>query len=154
MNQIFIFGAKYLFLIPIILYVLYFYKLEDKQKFLKINALALPLSYILALISRALYYNPRPFVEENLTSLIEHIADNGFPSDHMLLMASLASIMMMFNKKLAYTLWIIGIFVGISRMFVGVHHFLDIMASIILSIVSVLMIYFYDKRNAPSNIGK
>ena len=116
MDQLFIFGAKYIFLLSIVIFVYYFFKLEDKKKFLKLSIPAMGLAYVLGLISRLLFYNPRPFIVSNFKPLIDHVADNGFPSDHTLLVASIASVVTVFNKKIGIILWLITLMVAVSKL--------------------------------------
>ena len=93
-----------------------------------------------------LYYNPRPFFEENFTPLIPHLADNGFPSDHLLLLSALAILICIFNRHWAVPLWIIALLVGISRIYAGVHHFADIFGSIFIALISAGLVYFVLNR--------
>lgn len=146
MDSLFIFGAKYLWIASALIALYAFYKSEIKFMFFKTGALILPISYIAGIIARMLYYNPRPFVVNNFTPLIEHASDNGFPSDHALLVASLAALVTIFNRKLGLVLWIIAIFVAISRVYAGVHHVLDVVGSFAISIAVALVIYFLNNR--------
>lgn len=156
MDSLIIFSAKYLFLVSVIALGIYFFRSpkEIRISMFRVGIILLPLTYAIGLLARALYDNPRPFVVENLTPLIEHAADNGFPSDHTLLLASLASLATFFNRKLAIFLWIITLVVGASRVLAGAHHSLDILGSIIISIACAGVIYFINKQkpNATNHI--
>jgi Membrane-associated phospholipid phosphatase len=145
MNYLLIFGAKYLWIVSVGVFVFVFLS-TDRRKFIKISILALPISYALGLLARMLYDNPRPFVVDGVTPLIEHVADNGFPSDHTLLVSSLAAICTIYNKKVGLIMWTITLVVAVSRVKVGVHHLLDVSASILISIASVWMIYFLNNQ--------
>lgn len=148
MNTLFIFGAKYLFLVSITLLIYSFLK-SDKTKrvrMFRFALLSLPLTYIGGLIARRLYFNPRPFVEGNFTPLIEHAPDNGFPSDHILLVASLSVLLTIYNPKIGALSWAITTLVAVSRVYTGVHHSLDVIASILLSILVGIVIYSLNKR--------
>ncbi|MEK7135264.1 MAG: phosphatase PAP2 family protein [Patescibacteria group bacterium] len=111
------------------------------KKLALFSALTLPLSYILGVIARSLWYNPRPFVVKGIEPLIAHIPDNGFPSDHTLLLATLASIAYYFDKKYSAALWVVTILVGLSRVFAQVHHLVDILASMVIALVSAKIAY-------------
>jgi len=111
------------------------------KKVLPLGVISLPLTYVLGVIARSLYFNPRPFMVSGVEPLISHAADNGFPSDHTLLLASIASLVFIFNRKLAAWLWVITILVGISRVYAGVHHFIDILGSISIAIASTALVY-------------
>ncbi len=154
MEHLLIFGAKYLWIVPVGIFVFVFFN-TDRRKFIKISVLALPVSYVLGLLARSLYNNPRPFVVDGITPLIEHVADNGFPSDHTLLVATLAGISTIFNKKIGLLMWAVALVVALSRVGVGVHHLLDVLASILISITSVGVIYFLsNKQNNESRTTK
>lgn len=144
MNSLIIFSAKYLFLLSLFLFAWYFFmsSRELRRKIMNFGVFLLPLSYLLGLLSRSLYENPRPFVLENFEPLISHAADNGFPSDHTLLLASLAVLITFFHRKLGVTLWVITILVGVSRVMAGVHHLTDILGSIAIALISAGLVYF------------
>ena len=139
MNNLIIFSAKYLYLLEIVLAVVYlFLQNRSKQKSIIIlSAIFLPLTYIVAQIIAAFYFDPRPFVVGNFTPLISHALDNGFPSDHMLLTSAIASILFVNNKKIGVIAWIIAIVVGVSRVYAGIPHVTDIVGSAVIAIVSI-----------------
>lgn len=143
MDTIFIFGAEKLFFLSPLLAAYFFYKLprETQKKVLIFAFFSLPLTFILGMLLRELYVNPRPFVVKGFEPLIHHAPDNGFPSDHVLLLAAIASIVSFFNKKYALALWLIAGIVGLSRMYVGVHHSVDIIGSIGIALFSAYVVY-------------
>lgn len=155
MDILFIFGAKYLFLISVVLLMIVFLKSEKLKKLeiIRFGLLSLPLTYLAGLLARSLYDNPRPFVQRNFTPLIEHAPDNGFPSDHVLLVASISVLLTAFNPRIGAISWVITIFVAISRVYSGVHHVIDVITSILLSILAGVVIYSLNKRspNATNN---
>src|SRR5579862_7570003 len=90
MNFVIILSAKYLFLVSLVIFVLYLSYLWRKHKakcfaVIKLAVVSFPLTLLAAKISGYFIYDPRPFVVEHVKPLIAHAADNGFPSDHMLL---------------------------------------------------------------------
>lgn len=148
MNTIIILGAKYLILVSIVAYLIWFIRLpkhEKKQAFL-FGLITLPLAYILAKIAGHFYFDPRPFVVGNFTPLIPHAADNGFPSDHTLLAGALAASVACFNKKFSMYLWIITILIGISRVAAGIHHWRDIAGSIVIVLLAATITHLVLKR--------
>lgn len=149
MNALFIFGAKYLYLVAIIVAILYFLRQprEIKKKIIILGLVSLPTMYIVAKLIGFLYYDPRPFVVGNFAPLIPHADDNGFPSDHTLLLAAIASVIYPFSKKISILFWMIALTVGFSRVFAGVHHIADIIGSIIIAmIISALARWILKKR--------
>jgi len=135
MDSIFIFGAKYLFLLVFLIAGLYFLRQPRavQKKMVIFSLVSLPLIYLLATLAGSLYYNPRPFVAGGFIPLIPHIPDNGFPSDHVLMVSAVAAIICFFSRKAGLALLFISILVGISRVYVGVHHPIDVIASMIIS---------------------
>lgn len=138
-DNLFIFGAKYLFLLAPIIALVWFIKLprNQKKRVAVFGAITIPAIYLAAKLGSLIYYDPRPFVAGNFTPLIPHKADNGFPSDHTLITAAIASVVYYFNKNASTAIWWIAVMVGISRVYVGVHHPVDILGSMVIaSIVS------------------
>lgn len=151
MDTIIILLAKYLFLVVILIaliwaYIIYKKKRKDLIKILNTAILSLPLAYIIAKILSHFIQDPRPFVVEHTQPLIAHAADNGFPSDHTLLTMTIAAIVFTFNKKLGIILTILSLIVGIARVMARVHHPLDILGSIVISIVSVYLVTIFLKK--------
>jgi undecaprenyl-diphosphatase len=146
MNFIIIFIAKYLIFVALAIAVLYFLKQpRPRQKEMLIfAAILLPVSYFVAKIISHFYFDPRPFVAGHFTPLIEHAADNGFPSDHTLFGAAIAFAIFRFNKKLGLLLLYLTVLVGVARVLAGVHHAVDIAGSIlIVAIVYFCLDYFF-----------
>lgn len=148
METLIIFSAKYLFLLSPLLVGWFIYQRwpSDGKDMARFALFSLPLTYVAGLIARTLYYNPRPFFAENFEPLIPHLADNGFPSDHTLLLAGLATVIYFFDKKWSIPLWCIAVVVGIARILAGVHHILDIAASVAIALISGFLVYFVLKR--------
>ncbi len=131
MNDIIIFTASYVYLASIATTAAYFFYLKGRarRRFVRLSVFALPLSYLTGLLAGFLYYDPRPFVVLHIVPLFSHVADNGFPSDHALLMGTLAAIVTAFNTRLGVFLWILAVAVGAARVLAHVHHTIDILAS-------------------------
>ncbi|MDE2188621.1 MAG: phosphatase PAP2 family protein [Patescibacteria group bacterium] len=147
-DYFFIFGARYLYLLAGLIVLAWFWKLprESKKDIIIFGIIALPTIYIVSKIGAWLYFDARPFVVGHFTPLIPHDPDNGFPSDHVLLVSAIASIIYPFSKKTSAMVWAIAILVGISRVYVGIHHLIDVVGSVVLSIVISALAYFvFDK---------
>ena len=142
MNLIIILSAKYLFLVSVLIFVIYWLKVnrQIKKDLFIFSIFALPLSLIVAKISAIFIKDPRPFVVEHVKPLIPHIADNGFPSDHTLLTMALASVIFYYNKKLGIVLFIIAILTGTARVLAKVHHPLDIIGSTVIAIAVTYLV--------------
>ena len=143
-NLLIIFSANYLYLFSVFIALVWFLKFKKnlKQVF-SLIALAFFLSYITAKLSSFFIYDPRPFVVEHIKPLIPHIADNGFPSDHMRLTMAIASVIFVYNRRLGIILAIIAICVGTARVLAGVHHTEDILGSSVISIISTYVAFLF-----------
>ncbi|OHA92170.1 MAG: hypothetical protein A3J09_01620 [Candidatus Zambryskibacteria bacterium RIFCSPLOWO2_02_FULL_51_21] len=111
------------------------------RKLIYAAILTFALAFVLSNIARALYFNPRPFVVGGFEPLIPHAPDNGFPSDHALLFSAIASVAMFLDKRLSILLWILAAAVGFYRVYAGIHHVIDILASFGISILSAYVAY-------------
>jgi undecaprenyl-diphosphatase len=110
------------------------------------------ISYGAALVAGLLYDDPRPFVMGHFTPLIPHDTGNGFPSDHVLLVSCLSVVIGFFNKRLSLLLWLFTLVIAYSRVYVGVHHYLDVVASIIIavSVTSVIHLVAFRRYLVPA----
>ena len=148
MDTFFIIGAKYaVFLLPLIVIIYYFATdASIRRRLLWIGAPSLVLSYAVAKAVSHFYYNPRPFVVEHFAPLIAHVADNGFPSDHVLLAAAFAAIATYAHRRFGFYLWIIVAWVAVSRVYVGVHHPADVVGSMLIALLSTHIVYVALRR--------
>lgn len=140
-DSLFIFTAKYLIILSPVLALRYWYSSNQttRREFALFALISLPLTYITGLILRQLWFDPRPFVVNKFTPLIAHAADNGFPSDHALLAGALAALMLYFNRRVSVWLWLIATAIGVARVYVGVHHIVDIAASLVIALGCALI---------------
>ncbi|MDB5204557.1 MAG: phosphatase family protein [Candidatus Taylorbacteria bacterium] len=147
LNPLFIFGAKYLFILSFIIAGVYFLKQswESKKKIVLLGLISVIIIYAIAFIAGQLYNDPRPFVIEHFTPLIPHDPDNGFPSDHVLMVSAITAVVYFFNRKISFILLGISILVAISRVYVGVHHPIDVIASVVFSFVGASITYTFLK---------
>ncbi len=148
MNLLIIFCAKYLIVIPPVFILALLFALRGKKRrfMFMVSAGSLVLAYGLALVAGHLYYNPRPFVVGDFTPLVAHAANNGFPSDHMLLAATLAMLGWVVSRRIGVLLWVVALLVGFGRVASGVHHVLDVAASAGIAIVAVLVVHWLVSR--------
>jgi len=144
MNIVLIFCAKYLFVIPFIIAAIFFFR-QSRAMQIKILVFGLAcaaISYLIALIAGQLYFDPRPFVVGHFKPLIEHDTENGFPSDHVLLVSTVATVVTVFNKKIPLLLWFFTIVIAIARVYVGVHHIIDVVGSMFIAGAVTALLYY------------
>jgi undecaprenyl-diphosphatase len=139
-QAIIIFGAEFLIYVQVLAIAIVIWCFRKTKfpvvRFALISGL---LSFLLSRLASALYNNQRPFVEEKFTPLVSHAADNGFPSDHMLLAGWLAMIVFMLDRKAGIFFWITALAIGLSRVAAGVHHVEDIVGSVAIVAVSAAL---------------
>ncbi len=141
MIALIVFAAKYLIALPVIIAVGYLFIINRKRDYLTYAILVLIVSYAFGFAAGQLYNNPLPFVVEQVAPLIAHAANNGFPSDHVLLAGALAGIVTAFNLPLGIFLWLIALLIGIGRVLALVHHPLDIIASLLIAAFSAFLVW-------------
>lgn len=141
MDSIIVFGAKYLFLVIPVAWFMVWLKLDKKNKkeFLVSTVLVVVLAVILDKIASKTYYDPRPFVADNIKPLVSHAADNGFPSEHTLFSTTLATLVIFYRRRLGLLLLVIAVLIGASRMAAHVHSLQDIVAGVLIGALSATM---------------
>ncbi|SFB29962.1 undecaprenyl-diphosphatase [Clostridium frigidicarnis] len=97
---------------------------------------------VISFIIGSIYYRERPFVNNKVNLLIEHKSNASFPSDHSLGTMSIAVGMGMYNKILGIILGVLSLLVGISRVYVGNHYPIDVLAGYVIAWV---IGYLYSK---------
>lgn len=159
MNTIAIFVDQYLYILVVLLGLLFFLRQSRAtQKSMVIcGAIIAVFSFIISRIAGHIYYDPRPFVVGHFTPLIPHAADNGFPSDHVLLTAAISAVIWFYSKKLSYWLWGLAVLIGAARVYSGVHHTIDIVGSIVIVLLVAGGYYLAVKykfiKTAPPALG-
>ncbi|EKD46745.1 MAG: undecaprenyl pyrophosphate phosphatase [uncultured bacterium] len=143
MENLIIFGARYLTAVMILIAGVYFLRQarEKKIEMVMFAIITLPAIFLISRIASLLYFNPRPFVVGNFVPLIEHANNNGFPSDHTLLSAAIAMVIFFYNKKLGSLLLFLALLVGVARILAGVHHALDIAGSFAIACTVAFLMY-------------
>lgn len=156
MNDLIIFGAKHLYLVSILIFLFAIYKTAkpERVKFVIFSLLTFVLAYFVAVIARSLYYNPRPFVIESFEPLIAHEADNGFPSDHSLLVGAICAVVIIYKRGLGIALGVLALMVGVSRILSGVHHTADVIASFVIAGLSAYCVHIFIKWREHAKISE
>lgn len=134
--------AQYLpFLIPVVAAVVWWFLPRPDKVTLALNAvLALGLAYLLITVAGAVFQDPRPFaVDPTLAPLFPHAPDNGFPSDHTTLGATVALLVLPYRRRLGAVLLVASLVAGMARVAAHVHHVQDIVAGLALAALAVAL---------------
>lgn len=116
-----------------------------KKRVALLPAVSMPLTYLASLIAAHVYYNPRPFIVNKQAPLLAHAPGNGFPSDHVLLGAALAAWIFRYDQRLGSLLFGLTFVVGLTRVYAGVHHLVDIFGSVVIASLVAFLVYLGQK---------
>jgi len=134
--------AKYLIVIPVLVELYIFWKLDKngRREMIKVVLGTAILALILAKLGSHAYSDPRPQFSDGATPLFPHGNDNGFPSDHTLLASVLALGAYKFNKRVGYALFAVALVIGWARVAAHVHHVADIIGSIVIAAIAYFIV--------------
>lgn len=140
LDLIMIFGAEYVIYLTLILIFLIAIKGKTTERKALILALfSLPILVIIIKIIHLFFYEPRPFVSLDIFPLVPHKEDASFPSRHTTIMSAIAFAYVYLKSKWAPLFLILLLWVGISRVYVGVHYPLDIIGAVLVGIISLII---------------
>lgn len=142
MQVLIIFGAQYLVALPALVLIgyIFFIPIRQQHRLALLELISLPLAYGAAFMAGILYFDPRPFVVDHTTPLVAYAPYNGFPSGHTLFAAVAAMATLYVNRPLGVFLWVVALLVGIARVAAGLHHLIDIVASILIALAVVWLV--------------
>ncbi|TSC88304.1 MAG: bacitracin transport permease BCRC [Microgenomates group bacterium Gr01-1014_7] len=142
-----IFGARFIIYFTFILMFVFFFKGGVKEKKALILAtLSIPILVLIIKSVHLLYFEPRPFISYHFSPLVDPVGDASFPSVHASLMAVLAFSFVHFKSKWAPLFLFLMLWVGVSRIYVGVHYPLDILGGFAVGIISLVITKQITKR--------
>ena len=150
-----IFAAKYMPVVVILaLAILWVTKRNNTRDVILYGIYAAIIGLVINYIIGLVYFHPRPFMIGLGTQLFQYPAETSFPSDHTTFMVSIALMLLYFKETRVYgvILLILGLIGGFARVFSGVHFPLDILGSIVVSIISTLIIFQFKDRFNPLNM--
>ncbi len=113
-------------------------KAMEKKAFLLV-ILALPIAVLLIKGIHLFFYEPRPFVTYNFTPMVNEAADASFPSRHAAISAVIAFSYMYFKSKWSLLFLFAAAWIGLARIYVGVHYPLDIIGGFLVGLVSLVI---------------
>jgi undecaprenyl-diphosphatase len=143
LNPGMVFIAEYMALFLALGVVLIWFTRKKQSKMMIVCAtITFVFAEIIGKIAGKFHSNNQPFAElTNVNKLIEKAVDNSFPSDHTILFFSFCVSFWLFRKGWWFLWVILACFVGISRIWVGVHYPADVLVGAIISIIASLIVY-------------
>lgn len=148
MNNIIVFLGEYLaYILAAGILVFWWHNRKTHPKFLwqAIAAAILSRGIITELI-RFFWERPRPFVENNITPLIEYAASPSFPSGHAAVFFALGAVVYFYNKKAGIVFLVGALLVSLGRVFAFLHWPSDILAGAAIGIVSAILVIKLSQR--------
>lgn len=140
MEPLIVFGAKYLFAIVALgaALPLLWLKAGARTKYIITAAMSGVIAFAFQKAAGMAYFDPRPFTQ-GARALIEHSAENGFPSDHTALAFVAATLAVIIERRLGFALLALATIVAICRVQAGVHRPIDVVAGALIGSISVLL---------------
>lgn len=146
MDSFFIFCAEYLIYIAIIITLLraFFYTSRKISiAFLGSVGISVVIARGVSVGIKYLVHHPRP---DAAFALIGVHDPYSFPSGHATFMFALATSVYFFDKKMGIALYLLALLTGISRVYVGVHYWYDIVAGLLFGVVVAYAISYMIRR--------
>jgi undecaprenyl-diphosphatase len=101
-------------------------------------------AYAAAYILKILVHAPRPFVtHRNVYPLVSETSYSSFPSGHATLFFALAMVIYFYDKRIGLVFFFFAVLIAISRMVVGVHYPIDVIAGALLGVVTSWVLHRY-----------
>src|SRR3989344_1356855 len=93
--------------------------------------------FIITEIIRFFWPRLRPFVENQANLIISQSStEPSFPSGHASFYFTISAVVYFYNKKLGIIFFAVSVFMGLARIFVGVHWPSDILFGVLVGILS------------------
>ncbi|WP_407311390.1 phosphatase PAP2 family protein [Desulfosporosinus sp. SB140] len=131
---------------------------SDHRHSLVVTGFSGILALVINVIIGQFFFRPRPFValpKGTFTQLIPHSLDTSFPSDHT--SGSFGFAAGSWKKASFWVRWsftILAVLVAIARVYTGVHWPTDVIAGVIIGIISAKMVWFLNPTLRPlTNLG-
>jgi len=134
-----VFCAKYLLYLMIVFLLSFAFAVHNWQIFFYSLFSGLLSAFVLDKIIYTFYKEQRPAYLANAKVLILIPKNPSFPSRHASLLFGMAFYLFFYSTPLAIFFIVLSCLVGISRVFVGVHWFRDILGGAFVGFLSVII---------------
>lgn len=135
-----IFGSTQLIYLTILLiFILGIKGKTSEKKVLILIFLSIPIAVLLIKGIHLLYFENRPFVTYNLPPIVEEDINASFPSRHATISAIIAFAYLYFKSKWAPLFLSVAAWIGISRIYIGVHYPWDVIGGLAVALISLFV---------------
>lgn len=149
LDHVMAFTAQYALEIYAFLFIVAWFTLPKSDEKKRHGLIVMGFSGILALIFNViighLYFRPRPFValpQGSFTQLIPHAVDSSFPSDHTSGSFGFAAGSWRRSERwVSLSFTVLAFFVAFARVYAGVHWPTDVLAGMVIGILSARIVW-------------
>lgn len=133
-------GARVIIFVAFLLMFILAFKggIKEKKVFILV-IISIPIIILLIKIIHIFYYEPRPFITYHFIPLFPYGDDASFPSRHASMMVAIAFAYTYFKSKWALLFLVFMLWVGISRIYTGIHYPIDILGGILVGLISLIL---------------
>ena len=148
-----VFFADYLLYVVAIFFLVLLFVSKTRLMTISVGVSVLLSRFIITEPIKRIFHTARPYVDmDNVKKIVEENADYySFPSGHTAIFFAIAMTVFYFNKKWGIVAFVIAILVGISRIYVGVHWPLDVVAGALIGILSGIVVNSLMKKYKKIN---
>lgn len=102
-------------------------------------------SWFMAIILKDIFRIDRPFTTLNIVPFFRETGFS-FPSEHAAIFMALTISLFFINKKIGFLFLFFTILIGLSRVIIGFHYFIDILAGFLLGLgISFIFIRIFKR---------
>lgn len=131
--------AEYLFFLAIIIY--WFIRTKANRRMVAEGIISACVALGLNALIGIFFYRDRPFVHHHVIKLISHVANASFPSDHATGAFVIATSIWIWRKRDGWIWLLIAAGIALSRVWTGVHYPSDVVAGMLIGIMTALLIH-------------
>ncbi len=104
------------------------------------TVIAFVMSMVILFILNGAFFRPRPYTSmSNVHLLFYHNTDSSFPSNAATMAFVMAISVFMYYRKVGSVMLALAVYVGLARVFCGVHYPLDIVSGAMLGLGSAFL---------------
>lgn len=103
-------------------------------------ALLLVVIYLASKVLAGVFSDPRPYLVTHTRPLAPVAADNGFPSDHVLLASAFTAVLWWFDRRMLIVGAALTVLILVGRLAIGAHHTIDVLGSVGIVVVAFALI--------------